>query len=111
MAFEVPLRLAEVMPAVSKREFCLQFVKFRDAVKKHRAGCDDNIRQRLSSIQRPTQQCPKFAENLKRAQESRKANLQFCYNVIDEEISRVEDSTTKAVLKKEVSMSTSSFLN
>ncbi len=102
MAFEVPLRLAEVMPPVNSRESCLQFVKFRETVKKHRSTCDDNIRQRLNSIQRPSQQCPKFAENLKRAQESRKANLTFCFKVVEDEYSKAADTTTKSVLKKEV---------
>lgn len=105
MAIEVPLRLAELMPPVNQRESCLQFVKFREAVKKHRAACDDNIRQRLASIQRPIEQCSKFAENLKRAQESRRANLRFCHAVLQEEHSTAADSTTKSILKKEVNES------
>lgn len=101
MAFEVPLRLAELMPPVRERASCLEFVKFRDALKRHRAGCDDNIRSRLTSLQKPTTQCPKFEDNLKRAQASRMANLKFCLGVLKEELSSESDSTKKAVLRKE----------
>lgn len=93
------LQLVEEMPEI-KRETCLDFVHFRNVLKAHRSKCDDKIRQRLSSITNPNDQCKKFGDNLRRAQESRIKNLKLCINVLSEELSASDH--VDSVLKKEV---------
>lgn len=107
MVLNVPLQLVEEMNTVS-RETCLNFVHFRNSLKSHRAKCDDKIIQRLSSMTNLKDQCPKFAENLRRAQESRMKNLKFCISVLNE--SKNESKNNDKVntvethmIKKEVS--------
>jgi hypothetical protein len=94
MGLETPLRLAPEMPLIAEPQTnCLDFVRFRIALKQHRAVCDDNIRQRLASLTRPSDQCPKFADNLKRAQQSRLRNLKTCINVLNQRL----DSSDKII--------------
>ena len=104
MVLNVPLQLVEEMNAVS-RETCLNFVYFRNSLKSHRVKCDDRINQRLSSITNLKNQCPKFAENLRKAQESRMRNLKFCISVLNEfaEDNDNVNSIENHAIKKEVS--------
>ncbi len=95
MPIPVPLKLADEMPAVN-RETCVNFIHFRNILRAHRSKCDDKIKQRLSSITNLKEQCPKFWDNLKKAQESRLKNLKSCLQVLKEESNR------NSVLEKEV---------
>jgi len=101
MGISIPLQLAEEMSVVN-RETCLNFVHFRNILKLHRSKCDDKIKQRLSSISNLKEQCPKFGENLKKAQESRMKNLKFCLQILKEQTESKEIS--KLVLEKEVKL-------
>lgn len=96
MAIGIPLQLAEEMTPVT-REFCLDFIRFRNAIKAHRTKCDDNIKQRVASITNPPLQCPKFADNLKKAHMSRIKNLKSCIKVLENEA-----VTSSKVIQKEV---------
>lgn len=101
-----PLRLADIMQPVQEAS-CLDFVRFRTALRQHRARCDDNVRQRLASLTQPTQQCALFTDNLRRAQESRMRNLQTCLRVLGDEEERLKDAGNLrelAIVKKEVRM-------
>ena len=91
----IPLQLVEEMPQVN-RETCLNFIHFRNILKSHRSKCDDKIKQRLSSISNLKEQCPKFGENLEKAQKSRLNNLKFCLQVLNEE------QASDKILEKEV---------
>lgn len=82
MPLKPQLQLVGEMPRVDE-ETCLNFVHFRNILKAHRSLCDDKIRQRLSSISDPKEQCSKFLANLLSAQESRKRNLNFCLGVLN----------------------------
>lgn len=95
MPISVPLQLVDEMPTFN-RETCLNFIHFRNILRAHRSKCDDKIKQRLSSITNLKEQCPKFWDNLKKAQESRLKNLKFCLQVLKEE------SNATSVLEKEV---------
>lgn len=99
---QIPLQLIDEMPQLNNKETCLNFLHFRNSLKAHRSKCDDKIRQRLSSITNPKDQCPKFGANLKNAQESRMNNLKFCLNVLKEELEREEPVDSKIILEKEV---------
>lgn len=101
MGISIPLQLADEMTVVN-RETCLNFVYFRNILKFHRSKCDDKIKQRLSSISNLKDQCPKFGENLRKAQESRMKNLKFCMQVLKEQSESIEIS--KLVLEKEVKL-------
>lgn len=98
MPIPVPLQFIEEMPVVN-RETCLNFIHFRNILKSHRSNCDDKIKQRLNSISNPKDQCMKFGENLRKAQESRMKNLKFCLQVLKEESRNTQLGT---VLEKEV---------
>ena len=88
MPIFTPLQLAEEMTPVN-RETCLNFIHFRNILKSHRSKCDDKIKQRLNSISSPKDQCQKFGENLKKAQESRMRNLKYCLKILNEESEKI----------------------
>ena len=96
MPLLVPLQLTEEMPPVNK-ETCLNFIHFRNILKANRSKCDGKIKQRLSSITNPKEQCKKFENNLRSAQESRIKNLKFCLQVLKEGL-----NASNSVLQKEV---------
>lgn len=103
MAITIPLQLIEEMPIVNQ-ETCLNFLHFRNILKSHRSKCDDKIKQRLSSISNLKEQCPKFGENLKKAQESRMRNLKFCLQVLKEQQQTESKEISKSILEKEVNL-------
>jgi len=102
MPIQIPLQLIDELPQLNNKETCLNFLHFRNSLKSHRSKCDDKIKQRLSSITNPKDQCPKFEGNLKKAHESRIHNLKFCLNVLKEELGKAEASQSRRILEKEV---------